>query len=71
MTRIMTWDGKSVPEELRELPVGKYVVESIDEAPVLSSDEEAGLNASLISLRRGDRVDPATLRDRIDRAIRG
>jgi hypothetical protein len=29
--RIVTWNGKDVPPELRELPAGRYIVESVDE----------------------------------------
>jgi hypothetical protein len=27
----MTWNGKDVPPELRELPAGRYVVEAVEE----------------------------------------
>jgi hypothetical protein len=48
--RVVTWNGKDVPAELRELPAGRYVVEAVDdEAPVLSPDEEAGIEAALES----------------------
>jgi hypothetical protein len=29
--RIVTWNGKDVPSELRDLPAGRYVVEAVDE----------------------------------------
>ena len=41
--KVVTWNGKDVPAELRELPAGRYVVEAIDDAPALSPDEEAGI----------------------------
>jgi hypothetical protein len=48
--RVVTWNGKDVPAELRELPAGRYVVKAVDdEAPVLSPDEEAGIEAALES----------------------
>lgn len=31
--RVLHWNGKDIPEELRELPAGTYVVEAIDQAP--------------------------------------
>jgi hypothetical protein len=35
--RVVTWNGKDVPPELRELPAGRYVVEAVEEeAPPLS-----------------------------------
>ena len=40
--RVVTWNGKDVPPELRELPAGRYIVEAVEEeAPVLSPEEEA------------------------------
>ena len=48
--RVVTWNGKDVPPELRELPAGRYVVEAVeDEAPALSPEEEAGTSAILTS----------------------
>ena len=54
--RVVTWNGKDVPPELRELPAGRYVVEAIeDEAPALSPEEEAGIEAALESVPPGPR----------------
>ena len=50
--RAMHWNGKEIPEELRALPVGTYVVE-VDRVPLLTAEEEAGLNAALDSLQAG------------------
>ena len=56
-TRIVSWNGKDVPAELRELPAGRYLVEAVeDEAPRLSSDDEAGIEAALESYRQGRAV---------------
>ena len=42
--RVVTWNGKDVPAELRELSAGRYVVEPVDDdTPVLPCDEEAGI----------------------------
>lgn len=68
--RVVTWNGKDVPAELRELPAGRYVVEAIDEdAPVLSPDEEAGIEAALESYRQGRVVDATQARQIIDAAL--
>ena len=68
--RLLTWNGKDVPAELRELPAGRYVVEAVDdEAPALSPDEEAGLEAALESYRRGRVVDAKRARQIIDAAL--
>ena len=66
----MTWNGKDVPAELRELPPGRYVVEAIEaDAPALSPDEEAGIEAALESYRQGRVVDAKRARQIIDAAL--
>ena len=68
--RVVTWNGKDVPAELRELPAGRYVVEAIDgDAPELSADEEAGIEAALESYRQGRVVDAKRARQIIDAAL--
>ena len=68
--RVVTWNGKDVPDELRELPAGRYVVEAIDdEAPLLSPEEEAGIETALESYRQGRVVDAARARQIIDAAL--
>ena len=70
-TRIVTWNGKDVPTELRELPAGRYVVEAVEEeAPSLSPEEEAGIEAALESYRQGRVVDDKRAREIIDAALR-
>jgi hypothetical protein len=64
------WNGKDVPPELRELPAGRYVVEAVeDEAPALSPEEEAGIEAALESYRQGRVVDAKRAREIIDAAL--
>ncbi len=68
--RVVTWNGKDVPAELRELPAGRYVVEAVDdEAPALSPDEEAGIEAALAAYRQGRVVDANRARQIIDAAL--
>jgi len=68
--RVMTWNGKDVPPELRELPAGRYVVEAAeDEAPALTPEEEAGIEAALESYRQGRVVDSKRTREIIDAAL--
>ena len=68
--KVVTWNGKDVPAELRELPAGRYVVEPIEEeAPALTSDEEAGIEAALESYRQGRVVDARRARQIIDAAL--
>ena len=69
--RVVTWNGKDVPAELRELPAGRYVIEAVnDESPALSPDEEAGIEAALESYRQGRVVDTKHARQIIDTALR-
>jgi hypothetical protein len=68
--RVLTWNGKDVPPELRELPAGRYVVEAVDEdAPALSPEEETGIEAALESYRQGRVVDAQRAREIIDAAL--
>jgi hypothetical protein len=68
--RIVTWNGKDVPTELRDLPDGRYVVVAVDdEAPTLSPKEEAGIEAAIESYRQGRVVDARRAREIIDAAL--
>jgi hypothetical protein len=68
--RVMTWNGKDVPPELRELPAVRYVVEALeDEAPALTPEEEAGIEAALESYPQGRVVDAKRARQIIDAAL--
>ena len=69
--RVVTWNGKDVPAEMRELPAGRYVVAPVeDEAPVLSPEQEAGLETALESYRQGRQLDAVAARKIIDAALR-
>jgi hypothetical protein len=69
-TRIVNWNGKDLPAELRELPAGRYVVAAVDEeSAILSPAEEAGLEAALESYRQGRAVDAKRAREIIDEAL--
>ena len=55
---------------LHELPAGRSVVEAVeDEAPALSPEEEAGIEAALESYRQGRVVDAKRAREIIDAAL--
>lgn len=63
-SRILTRSGKDVPTELRDLPVGRYVVEAVEnEAAALTPEEEAGIEVALESYRQGRVVDSRRPRD--------
>jgi len=68
--RVLTWNGKDVPPELLELPVGRYVVEAVEDDSVsLSPEEEVGLEVALESFRQGRLVDAKRARKIIDAAL--
>jgi hypothetical protein len=46
---VVEWNGQDVPEQLRNLPAGRYVLAPVDEAAALTPEEEAGLIAALKS----------------------
>ena len=56
MAVIVNWNGVDVPEELRALKKGRYVLVPIDEPPELTEEQEAGLEAALASVRAGHGV---------------
>jgi hypothetical protein len=68
--RIVTSNDKDVPSELRDLPAGRYVVEALgDEAPALSPEGEAGIDAALESYRQDRVVDAKRAREIMDAAL--
>jgi hypothetical protein len=69
--RILTWNGKDLPAELLDLPAGRYVVVPTDEdAPVLSPEEETGIEAALESYGQRRVVSVARAREIINAALR-
>jgi hypothetical protein len=51
---IIEWNGADVPDELRKLPAGTYVIQRADDA--LAPEEEQGLITALESVRVGSGV---------------
>lgn len=60
---IIDWNGADLPEELRNLPAGKYVVQRADTP--LTIEEEEGLLAALESVRAGKGVAHEDARERL------
>jgi len=69
MSAVLNWDGVQLPEELRALPKGRYVLVSVDDAPELTPAQEAGLQAATVSLRAGRGVSSEDARKRIDAVL--
>jgi hypothetical protein len=53
MAVIVDWNGVDVPEELKALKKGRYVLVPIDEPPELTEEQELGLEAAMASMREG------------------
>ena len=70
MPVVVEWNGKSLPEELRALPAGRYVIEPIDELHPLTPDEDAGIQTAFDALRRGEGVDSAEMQRRLDAVLK-
>ncbi len=66
---MLKWNGKELPNELRQLPEGRYVIEPVDDAPILTEAEEEGIELALASVRAGKGVSLAEVRKRIDRIL--
>jgi hypothetical protein len=67
--RIVTWNGKDIPPELLEFPAGRYVVSVEEEFPVMTPEEEAGIEAALESSRQGRVVDAKRAREIVEAAL--
>ncbi len=70
MSRVLKWNGKDLPDELRSLPAGRYVVEPVDDAPVLTPEEEQGLVEALQAIDRGEGESAKEVRRAIDKALK-
>jgi len=69
-SRVLHWNGTDIPDELRDLPAGTYVVEAVDGASLLTPDEDRGLAEALASLRAGEGRSLDQVRKTIDSIIR-
>jgi hypothetical protein len=65
MAHVVDWDGEHVPTEMRSLPPGRYVVESLDEAVALTPEEEEGIRKAMASLEEGRGSSLDEVRDRV------
>ncbi len=70
MPVVVKWNGNDLPEELRALPAGRYVIEPVDELPALMPDEDAGIQTALDALRRGEGVGSAEVQQRLDALLK-
>jgi hypothetical protein len=67
MARVLNWNGKDLPAELRSLPAGRYVVEPVDAVPPeLTREEEDGLREAIAEIQRGEGETPEAVRRHIE-----
>ena len=66
MSIIVDWNGADLPRELKELPAGRYVVESVDEVPELTDQEAEGLRRAMQSVAEGRGVPADRARQLLD-----
>ena len=53
-SRVVDWNGRDLPRELRKLPAGRYVVEEYDEElAALTDAHEEGLRQAIASVKAG------------------
>lgn len=69
MATVLKWNGKDLPDELRKLPEGRYVIESLDAQPTLTPEEEQGLEEAIGALDRGEGVDLDDVRADLDSIV--
>ena len=62
---VIHWNGSDLPEALRSLPAGDYVVAPVEATSVLTAEEEQGITEALASLRAGHGVDHEHVRGRV------
>jgi hypothetical protein len=62
MTLVLNFDGKQLPAEMRSLPSGRYVLQSVDEVPLLTEAQEAGIGDAARSIETGEGFSPDELR---------
>lgn len=51
--RVIAWDGKNLPEGLKQVPPGRYALEPIQDPVPLSEEEERGIREALRELDAG------------------
>jgi hypothetical protein len=71
MGRVLNWNGKDVPEELRSLPAGQYAVEPVDEVPPpLTEEEEEGLREAIAEIQAGQGESPEEVIRNVEAVLR-
>jgi hypothetical protein len=69
MAVVFQWNGRDLPDDLRALPEGTYVLEALAPDALLSPEEEEGLLAALESAAHGRTVSGDAVKARIERRL--
>jgi hypothetical protein len=69
LVTVIRWNGDDLPEEMRSLPPGTYVLQRADELTSLTPEEEQGLVEALESLRAGRGLEHEAVRARVLRHL--
>jgi hypothetical protein len=70
MTVVLNFDGERLPEEMKSLPSGRYVLQSVDDVGLLNAEEETGLEDAARSLDRGEGFTAEELRVELGGTVR-
>ena len=68
--KVVDWNGRDVPDALRGLPPGRYVLQPVEDLVEIDADDDHGLQRALDELDRGEGVDHADVLDPARRAAR-
>jgi predicted transcriptional regulator len=68
MSTIIDWDGHAVPEQLKQLPKGRYIIVPAESEP-LTDEEDTGLRAGLDSAEAGQVKPAEEVRRRLDEMV--
>ncbi len=67
---IIEWNGEDLPEQLRRLPAGKYVLQPTGEPPELTPEQEEGLRQAMRSVREGRTISAEESRRRLEARLK-
>ena len=70
MSRVVDWDAKNIPDEMKPLPRARYVLESLDDATSLTPEEDEGIRQAMASLEAGRGRSLEEVRERILGALK-
>jgi hypothetical protein len=66
--KTLTWDGRELPAEVRELPPGRYTIEPVEDWG-LSDDEEAEFEDAIEAADRGESLEGVAVLDELRKRV--